>query len=66
MLQEISGMHLSSQQFLLELRAGLRYMLAVDDAGKKYELAPDPMNEELQEQLEVILLLESRRLLRIS
>lgn len=26
-------------------------MLAVDDEGNKYELAPDPMNEELQEQL---------------
>ena len=26
-------------------------MLAVDDEGKHYELAPDPMNEELQEQL---------------
>ena len=26
-------------------------MLAVDDEGRKYELAPDPMNEELQEQL---------------
>lgn len=32
----------------------LRYMLAVDDAGKKYELAPDPMNEEIQEQLKDI------------
>lgn len=29
-------------------------MLAVDDAGNKYELAPDPMNEELQEQLKDI------------
>ena len=29
-------------------------MLAVDDQGKKYELAPDPMNEELQEQLKEI------------
>ena len=26
-------------------------MLAVDDEGKSYELAPDPMNEEIQEQL---------------
>ena len=34
----------------------LRYMLAVDDAGKKYELAPDPMNEEIQEQLKDIVL----------
>ena len=31
-------------------------MLAVDDAGKKYELAPDPMNEEIQEQLKDIVL----------
>ena len=28
--------------------------LAVDDAGKKYELEPDPMNEEIQEQLKDI------------
>ena len=26
-------------------------MLGVDDEGNKFELAPDPMNEELQEQL---------------
>lgn len=26
-------------------------MLGVDDEGNTYELAPDPMNEELQEQL---------------
>ena len=31
-------------------------MLAVDDAGKKYELAPDPMNEEIQERLKDIVL----------
>ena len=31
-------------------------MLAVDDAGNKYELAPDPMNEELQEQLKDIVI----------
>ena len=35
----------------LGIAGWLRYMLAVDDEGKKYELAPDPMNEELQEQL---------------
>ena len=38
----------------LGIAGWLRYMLAVDDAGKKYELAPDPMNEELQEQLKDI------------
>lgn len=26
----------------------------MDDAGKKYELEPDPMNEEIQEQLKDI------------
>lgn len=35
----------------LGIAGWLRYMLAVDDEGNKYELAPDPMNEELQEQL---------------
>ena len=29
-------------------------MLAVDDNGNKYELAPDPMNEEIQEQFKDI------------
>ena len=29
-------------------------MLGIDDQGKKYELAPDPMNEEIQEQLKDI------------
>ena len=39
----------------LGIAGWLRYMLAVDDQGKKYEqLAPDPMNEELQEQLKEI------------
>ena len=38
----------------LGIAGWLRYMLAVDDAGEKYELAPDPMNEELQEQLKDI------------
>lgn len=38
----------------LEISGWLRYMLAVDDEGKRYELAPDPMNEELQEQLKDI------------
>ena len=35
----------------LGIAGWLRYMLAVDDEGRDYELAPDPMNEELQEQL---------------
>ena len=29
-------------------------MLGVDDEGNKFELAPDPMNEELQEQFKDI------------
>ncbi len=35
----------------LGIAGWLRYMLAVDDEGNRYELAPDPMKEELQEQL---------------
>lgn len=35
----------------LGIAGWLRYMLAVDDEGKAYELAPDPMNEELTKQL---------------
>ena len=35
----------------LGIAGWLRYMLGVDDEGQNYELAPDPMNEELQEQL---------------
>lgn len=38
----------------LGIAGWLRYMLAVDDEGKSYELAPDPMNEEIQEQLKDI------------
>lgn len=38
----------------LGIAGWLRYMLAVDDAGNTYELAPDPMNEEIQKQLESI------------
>lgn len=38
----------------LGIAGWLRYMLAVDDEGRTYELAPDPMNEELQEQLKDI------------
>lgn len=39
----------------LGIAGWLRYMLAVDDEGKRYELAPDPMSEELQEQLKDII-----------
>lgn len=35
----------------LGISGWLRYMLGVDDQGNAYELAPDPMNEEIQEQL---------------
>ena len=38
----------------LGIAGWLRFMLAVDDEGKGYELAPDPMNEELSEQLKDI------------
>ncbi len=38
----------------LGIAGWLRYMLGVDDQGEKYELAPDPMNEEIQEQLKDI------------
>lgn len=38
----------------LGIAGWLRYMLGVDDAGNRYELAPDPMNEEIQEQLKDI------------
>lgn len=38
----------------LGIAGWLRYLLAVDDGGKAYELAPDPMKEELQEQLKEI------------
>lgn len=38
----------------LGIAGWLRYMLAIDDEGKRYELAPDPMNEEIQEQLKHI------------
>lgn len=34
----------------LGIAGWLRYMLAVDDKGESYELAPDPMNEEFQER----------------
>ncbi len=38
----------------LGIAGWLRYMLAVDDEGRSYELAPDPMAEELREQLKGI------------
>ena len=38
----------------LGIAGWLRYMLGVDDNGEKFELAPDPMNEEIQEQFKDI------------
>lgn len=38
----------------LGIAGWLRYMLAVDDERNAYELAPDPMKEEIQEQLKDI------------
>ena len=38
----------------LGIAGWLRYMLALDDKGQAYELAPDPMNEEIQDQLKDI------------
>lgn len=40
----------------LGIAGWLRYMLAKDDAGNRYELAPDPMNEEIQTQLKDIVI----------
>ena len=40
----------------LGIAGWLRYMLGVDDAGQKYELAPDPMKEEIGEQLRDIVI----------
>ena len=40
----------------LGIAGWLRYMLAIDDKGKVYELAPDPMNEEIQDQLSDIVI----------
>ena len=40
----------------LGIAGWLRYMLGVDYEGQKYELAPDPMNEEIQEQLKDIVI----------
>ena len=38
----------------LGIAGWLRYMLGVDDEGNEFELAPDPMNEEIQEQFKDI------------
>lgn len=38
----------------LGIAGWLRYMLGVDDKRNTYELAPDPMNEEIQEQFKDI------------
>ncbi len=35
----------------LAIAGWLRYLLAVDDTGKPFELSPDPMNDELQAQV---------------
>ena len=46
----------------LGIAGWLRYMLGVDDAGQKYELAPDPMKEEIGEQLSDIAIGKSETL----
>ena len=38
----------------LGIAGWLRYMLGVDDQGRPYELAPDPMNEEITERFRTI------------
>ena len=38
----------------LGIAGWLRYMLGIDDEGKTYELAPDPISEEIREQLKDI------------
>lgn len=40
----------------LAIAGWLRYLLGVDDEGKTYELAPDPMAEEMQKQLSDIVI----------
>lgn len=54
------------QRFRLGIAGWLEYMLGVDDAGNTYELAPDPMNEEIQEQFKDIVVKESQRHVPIS
>lgn len=38
----------------LAVAGWLRYLLAVDDEGKPFELSPDPLNEELQEMFSTV------------
>ena len=38
----------------LGIAGWLRYMLGVDDQGQRYELAPDPMNEEITQAFSTI------------
>ena len=40
----------------LAIAGWLRYLLAVDDAGNAYPLAPDPMNDELTGQLGTVII----------
>ena len=40
----------------LAIAGWLRYLLGVDDKGVSYELAPDPMSEEMQKQLSTIVI----------
>ncbi len=40
----------------LAIAGWLRYLLGVDDEGRTYELAPDPMAEEMQKQLSDIVI----------
>ena len=42
-----SGTAESLKGIPLAVAGWLRYILAIDDAGKKYELSPDPMNAEI-------------------
>ncbi len=51
------GTEKTSQELIgipLAIAGWLRYTMAVDDNGKKYELSPDPMNDEISRQLEGI------------
>ncbi len=46
----------------LAIAGWLRYLLAIDDVGNTYELSPDPMNDELQEQLSGVVIGDSSSL----
>lgn len=46
-----SGTAESLKGIPLAIAGWLRYILAVDDSGKKYELSPDPMNDEMTKLL---------------